>query len=69
MSFWQVVTDASGFSGEWVMFNSVEVSIKRVVSVGGWCPNAFGVEGVRLVISCEVMLIIIYVAYRKLGFL
>ena len=51
------------------MFNSVEVSIKRVVSVGGWCPNAFGVEGVRLVISCVVMLIIIYVAYRKLGFL
>ena len=26
------------------MFNSVEVSIKRVVSVGGWCPKAFGVE-------------------------
>ena len=26
------------------MFNSVEVSIKRVVSVGGWCPKTFGVE-------------------------
>ena len=37
------------------MFNSVEVSIKRVVSVGGWYPKAFGVEGVRLVISCVVM--------------
>ena len=37
------------------MFNIDEVSIKRVVSVGGWCPKAFGVEGVRLVISCVVM--------------
>ena len=37
------------------MFNSVEVSIKRVVSVGGWYPKAFGVEGVRLVIGCVVM--------------
>ena len=31
------------------------LSIKRVVSVGGWCPKAFGVEGVRLAISCVVM--------------
>ena len=37
------------------MFNIDEVSIKRVVSVGGWCPKAFGAEGVRLVISCVVM--------------
>ena len=37
------------------MFNIDEVSIKRVVSVGGWCPKAFGVEGIRLVVSCVVM--------------
>ena len=30
------------------MFNSVEVSIKGVVSVGGWYPKAFGVEGVKI---------------------
>ena len=37
------------------MFNSVEVSIKRVVSVGGWCPKASGLEGVRLVITSVVV--------------
>ena len=37
------------------MCNSVEVSIKRVVSVGWWCPKAFGVKGVRLVISSVVV--------------
>ena len=37
------------------MCNSVEVSIKRVVSVGWRCPKAFGVKGVRLVISSVVV--------------